>query len=435
MIKNIMSMIRGTSSQGLSLGVIGRLVNRPLLLEPSAAREAFQYVATRRGLTDSISIDDSDRSATATDLRYARRAGKSYHQTGEIAVIPIEGTLVHRFGEIDPQCGMTGYDGIASKLSAAVKDPEVRGILLDINSPGGEVDGCSDLATQIAEANRKKPVWAIADGMCYSAAYWIASQCDQLFVSDTGGVGSVGVVMMHADWSRNLEAEGVSVTLIHAGAHKVDGNPYEPLPAEVRQEYQGEVEGIRLKFAAAVANGRGLTTEDVLETEARCLSASDAVANGFVDGVVPAFEIAQRFQSHLDSSSGSPTTTKQKVSMSNEHTQQRTANRSTPVDADATKVAHKRISAILANDEAKGREDLAQHLALHTDLSADAAVQVLKVAHKRDANSPLARAMQYVGDPQVDADSAQPDSGKHAHRIDPDAIYARRALTAKPPQA
>jgi signal peptide peptidase SppA len=388
MLKRLSHWLRGP-------GVMRRVANRPLLVLPETARDTLGFLMDRRGMVAKFEPGDDEfdgTTITAMDLRYERKPGKVYHQSGAIAVIPVEGTLVHKYGDVDPSCGMTGYDGIARKLQAAIADPEISGILLDINSPGGEVDGVSDLGQQIADC--PKPIWGIADAMAYSAAYWLGSQCDRLYMSDTGGVGSIGVVMMHVDWSKALADEGVAVTLIHAGAHKVDGNPYAPLPDDVRTAYQSEVEDLRMKFASAVASGRGMKVDAVLATEAACMNADTAVKSGFADGVASSFAIVQMFLDDISGASSAPSSAApgalaaaapQKTSL--ESSMEVKTGAAAPVDTAAAKTegateAKARIKAITGHAEAEGRAELAQHLAFDTDMSVEAAASILKAAPK-----------------------------------------------------
>jgi signal peptide peptidase SppA len=169
-------------------------------------------------------------------------------------------------------------------------DSSIRAVALDVHSYGGEVYGCFDLADKIHAFKAKygKPVWAIVDECAYSAAYCLVSQADRIIVPRTGGVGSVGVVMMHTDLSAALELEGVKITFIHAGAHKVDGNPFEPLPEAVRAEWQAEIMSAYKLFTGIVARGRKMDVAAVEKTEARCYSADEAKAIGFVDDIMPA---------------------------------------------------------------------------------------------------------------------------------------------------
>ena len=219
-------------------------------------------------------------------------------ETG-IARIPIEGELVHRFGHLNPHSGMTGYDAIKLKISEAAEDPAVKGILLDLDSPGGEVFGADGAAEAIFLARQAKPIWALVNEMATSAAYWLASAANVVVAPPTADTGSIGVVMVHVNMKRALEIEGLTVTLIHAGAHKVDGHPFEALPKDVQAEFQAEVEEIRNLFAAKVARNRGMTAAAVLDTEARVFMGAAGRTAGLIDEVASEDEVTQEFAARL----------------------------------------------------------------------------------------------------------------------------------------
>ncbi len=219
--------------------------------------------------------------------QYQRDGQTPFAMVDGVAVIEVSGVLVHRGAWIGQSSGQTSYEGIAAQVAAAATDPAVRGIAMEIDSFGGEVAGVFDLADAIRAARSAKPVWAFVAEHAFSAGYALASQADRIIVPRTGAVGSIGVVVMHADLSGQLSDAGVTVTLIHSGAHKVDGNPYAPLPDPVRARIQAEIDGIRTLFAETVAAGRGrrLTAEAALATEAECYRGAEAVAAGLADEV------------------------------------------------------------------------------------------------------------------------------------------------------
>jgi ClpP class serine protease len=180
-------------------------------------------------------------------------------------------------------------------------------VALEIDSFGGEVAGVFDLADQIRALRRDKPVWAFVAEHAFSAGYALASQADRILVPRTGAVGSIGVVVMHADLSGQLDQDGVRVTMIHSGAHKVEGNPYEPLPETVRDDIQREIDVLRFLFAETVAAGRAgrLGQEAALVTEAATYRGADAVSAGLADEVVDLSQGFARFRESL--SAPSPT--------------------------------------------------------------------------------------------------------------------------------
>lgn len=276
-----------------------RVFNRPQLITQEGARMVLAALAPRLGVASlrdgsgesmSLQIDtppERDRRTFAFDA-----------ETG-IATIPISGELVFKSGDLDPVSGMTGYDGIKIKLLDAIAAAEVRGILFDIDSPGGEAAGVVDLAEMIFAASRIKPIWAIANELAASAAYFLASAAGNVFLPRTGEVGSIGVVLLHTDISEQLANQGVEVTLIFAGDRKVDGNPFEPLPARVRRELQAGVNEIYELFVNSVARFRGLTPQAVRATEAGVFMGGAAVAVGLADAVASEDEVYSAFASRL----------------------------------------------------------------------------------------------------------------------------------------
>jgi signal peptide peptidase SppA len=280
--------------------IAARAFNTPLLVEPSKAM-AFLSGLGPRILGRRVEIGDGNGGLENTIVPPARAsilAGgmlDDYRQHGEapypvvdgIAVIEISGVLIHRGAWIGQSSGQTSYEGIAAQIEAAASDPTVRGVALEIDSFGGEVAGVFDLADRIRALRRDKPVWAFVAEHAFSAGYALASQADRILLPRTGAVGSIGVVVMHADLSGQLDQDGVRVTLIHSGRHKVDGNPYEPLPADIRDDIQREIDVLRFLFAETVAAGRAgrLNQEAALATEAATYRGADAIASGLADEV------------------------------------------------------------------------------------------------------------------------------------------------------
>lgn len=279
-----------------------RVFNRPHLVEPNYASVLIGALTDRLNVRSLVMPDGSrleQPQIRAAAEAYEGRDRRIFEEVAGIAVIRVEGTLVHRFGHLNPYSGMTGYDGIEQQLRAALDDSSIRGILLDIDSPGGEVSGCFDLADFIYQSRDVKPIWAVADEMACSAAYALASSAERIVVPRTAQVGSVGVLTAHVDYSRMLDAQGVDVTLIFAGAHKVDGNPYAPLPEEVRSGIQADIDALYGIFTSLVARNRGISEKAARDTEARVYSGLTAGAVRFVDDVMPVMDILPAFDDYL----------------------------------------------------------------------------------------------------------------------------------------
>jgi len=280
--------------------IAARAFNTPLLVEPSKAM-AFLSGLGPRILGRRVELADGDDTLDGTahlparasilagglTERLRQHGDAPYPVVDGIAVIEIAGVLIHRGGWIGQSSGQISYEGIAAQIEAAASDPAVRGLALEIDSFGGEVAGVFDLADRIRAIRATKPVWAFVAEHAFSAGYALASQADRILLPRTGALGSIGVVVMHADLSGQLDQEGARVTLIHSGRHKVDGNPYQPLPEAVQDDIQREIDVLRFLFAETVAAGRAgrLSQEAALATEAATYRGADAVASGLADEV------------------------------------------------------------------------------------------------------------------------------------------------------
>lgn len=216
-----------------------------------------------------------------------------------IAVIPIYGTLVRRALGLEAASGLTSYGEIGATLEAALADPAVTGILLDVDSPGGEAGGVFELAERIRAADAVKPVWAIASDSAFSAAYALACAASRLVVTRTGGVGSVGVIAMHVDQSVRDAQEGFRYTAITAGARKNDFSPHEQLSNEAAARLQAEVDRLYGIFVAHVAAMRGLDEDLVRSTEAGLFFGPEAVAAGLADGEASLDTVLTNFSAFL----------------------------------------------------------------------------------------------------------------------------------------
>lgn len=259
-----------------------RLFNTPLALHPRKAEVVMAALTDRFGLTRIQSMSDWD----DDDDSFSRQARDTGYDVVEgVAIIPIQGTLVQKLGTLRPYSGMTGYDGIRACFLRALNDGEVKAICLDIDSPGGEVAGCFDLVDEIYAARGSKPVWAILSESAYSAAYALASAADKIIVPRTGGVGSVGVIVMHVDWSQKIKNDGLQVTIITYGDRKAESNPYEPLSETARKSIQSDIDEMGRLFVSTVSRNRGITEKTVRDTEAACFLGADGVQLGLADQV------------------------------------------------------------------------------------------------------------------------------------------------------
>ena len=200
-----------------------------------------------------------------------------------IAVIPVYGTLVRRALGLEAASGLTSYGEIGALLDAAVANPEVTGILLDVDSPGGEAGGVFELGQRIRSANAVKPVWAIAADSAFSGAYVLASAASRVYVTQTGGVGSIGVIALHVDQSARDAQQGYRYTAITAGDQKNDFSPHEPLHPAAQARLQAEVDRLYGIFIDHVATMRDLEPAVVRATQAGLYFGPEALNAGLAD--------------------------------------------------------------------------------------------------------------------------------------------------------
>lgn len=202
-----------------------------------------------------------------------------------VAVIPMRGALAHR-GGMDAACNeIRGYDALSAELRGAIADDAIDGVLLDVDSPGGEVAGLPELAAEVMAARGKKPIFAVVNTIAASAAYWLAASADKVFVSPSGQVGSIGIVVLHVDQSAKDKADGLSYTFVHAGENKLDGHPHAPLADAAKAKVQERVDAIYGQFVDHVAKARGIDASAVLATKADVLGPDKAKAAGLVDAI------------------------------------------------------------------------------------------------------------------------------------------------------
>jgi len=325
-------------------------------------------------------------------------AEKPFAFANGIAVIPVHGSLINRFTR---SWGfVTGYNFIQNQLRAALDDDDVKGIIFDCNSPGGEVNGLFETADEIYLSRGQKPMIAMIDTASYSACYAIASSCDRMILTPSGGVGSIGAMCMHVSYESMLEEAGIKVTPIYSGTHKVDGTPYKDLPESVRAEIQVAVDASRATFVSLVARNRGMEEKVIFDTEAACYRATEALAMGLVDDVMTPSQAAIRLLNELN---GSPETedddmTPEQIAAA---AQAATLAAAAPAaaapaaaapaapavaaaaatDAAALQQAERtRCQGIMNCEQAKGKETLANHIAFNTNMSIEEAQQMLAAA-------------------------------------------------------
>lgn len=303
---------------------------------------------------------------------------KSFVYRDGVAVIPVHGILINRF----PYCWgfVTGYDFIRNQMNAAAADPDVKLIVFDHDTPGGEAAGCDELAREINEL--EKPTMALVNSLSCSGGYWLAAPCNRVVCAPSASVGSIGVYILVMDISKLLAEEGVGFDYIQRGKFKTSGSPYKEMSSEDREYLQSMVDERYDEFVAAVAKFRGIEESVARDTEARVMRPTEAIALGLIDAAVNPVKAVGDFIAELDA------TGVEDPGSEDELEDESMADLTPAERAAIAQEERQRISGITTHVEAKGRESLAQHLAHNTDMTVEAAAGILAASPKVEDEKP-----------------------------------------------
>lgn len=276
---------------------LNALQSMPWMIQPEKLEAFFELVLLRiegGGLTPEEILERTDhpRKSEAMETKYHTSVGQSQNRQrnapNQIAVLPIVGVIMHR-PVIEGLSSGGGFNlqDFQKRFRAALENPNVSAIVLDVDSPGGAVHGIDEMSQEIYRARNKKKIVAVANTLAASAAYYIASAAEELVVTPSGEVGSIGVYILHQDMSEAYKQKGVKTTLIKAGRHKAEGNPWNPLDDESKASIQKKVNDHYDMFTRAVARNR-TTPLDIVRNgfgEGRTVLATEAVKLGMADRV------------------------------------------------------------------------------------------------------------------------------------------------------
>lgn len=265
------------------LHVADMLFNRPLLATESLATSVATYLNQRM-----LGKLDADLSLNLN--KPAGDASQYLRVTSGTAVLPVMGGLTHRASMMDAMCtgGLSSYDGLTKAFNEAMADDTVERIVMHVDSGGGQATGCFDLAQHIMANRGSKPIICYVDGMAASAAYALACAADEVIASPHADVGSIGVIMVHEDYSKMLAKEGIEATIIKAGANKGMGSPYAPLSKEAKETMQARIDDLYDSFTGLVSDARGakMSQADAKATEASVYNAQEALSIGLIDKIM-----------------------------------------------------------------------------------------------------------------------------------------------------
>lgn len=220
-----------------------------------------------------------------TDEAY-REALVSLH--GDVAIVNIKGSLVSgATGLLGSMFGVTGYDDIKAAAMWAVSRPDVKALVYNVDSGGGDVAGVNGTAEFISKLSTAKPSVTFTDGYMASAAAWIGTATNYVIASDTALVGSVGILTIHSDRSQSRKAAGINDTVVRAGSEKALANPYEPLSDKAKENLQSRVDALYDVFISRMALNRNVSKVVAEEKfgQGREFVGQQAVKAGLVDKV------------------------------------------------------------------------------------------------------------------------------------------------------
>ena len=282
--------------------IIGEMLAMPWALKRDVLQGHVAVIASwLAGRGGNFAMEDDDGRPTISAFEARRQQANARVGGSGISVIPVYGTIVQRAGMMTEWCGGSSTQQLSNALADAMADDTVGQILLEFDTPGGSVYGVQELADQIQNAKKTKPVVGVANSLSASAGYWLMSQCSECYVAPGGEVGSIGVWQAHEDWSKAMEDAGIATTLISAGKFKVEGNPYQPLDDDAKAFLQSRVDEYYTDFTKAVARGRGVPIDSVRGGmgQGRVLGADQALAEKMVDGVATRDMVIKNMQKNM----------------------------------------------------------------------------------------------------------------------------------------
>lgn len=253
-----------------------QVANRPMAMAPAALSAMI------------AAAESADRSAYREDDDHSLEGSRPEHLVtveGGVGYVRIHGPLFPRFDIYTWWYGGTSYDVIAAAVDMLAADAGVTQIVLDIDSNGGRVQGCFECARRIAAHRATKPITAYVNDAAFSAGYALASAANRIIITETAGVGSIGVIATHVDFSRMLENAGVRYSLVTSGEKKADLSPTAPLSDRARAELQDEVNRLGELFFALVAANRGLSVDQIRDMQAGTYFGQAAIDAGLADAV------------------------------------------------------------------------------------------------------------------------------------------------------
>lgn len=423
-----------------NINLAAEMINEPLLMSPLGGAQLLKLFAAT-GDVEKAEVQAPETEASIRMLDASRDSYRPYHLENGIARVNVRGTLMHKQYSWGAS---TRYQTIINHLQQATEDDEVKATLLDMHTPGGAVYGCFDTAEMIAELAKEKPIIALCHDQATSAGMALASGCTRRLVTQAGDMGSVGVLRIHVSLEKAMERWGEKATMMFAGAHKVDGNPYQNLPNDVYERFLAETQELRHEFAELVSRGTGKSIEHVLGTEAAIYRGQKAIDIGFADEMVNGHKAMDAVKNYLAQQSRSTVgltmsksqnnaaaseaettttdtqdtqveTTEQETTATTPETEQVAETPEAETGADDITKERDRVMAIMSAGAENGCTDLAAEL-VEQGMGADAAKKVMDLAASNGNTqstdeTALDRVMNATEQPKINADSVVESGG------------------------
>ena len=347
--------------------IMARFDNEPALVREGQGawfQSCCHAVASMAEEVSKIEMAADDFWFSSDDYRSQYRP---YKVQDGILTIPVKGLLLNNFSIIYGSYA-TGYDYIWQAVKRGMADPQVKGIVFSVDSGGGMVSGNFDLVDRIYALRGKKPMRAITSDGAYSAAYSIASVTDRIVMGRTAGVGSIGVVTTHMEYSEAFKQWGIAVNIIRSKERKYEGNAYEALTDAARAAMQSRVDALHKEFVAIVARNRDMEESAVDATDALCFMPEEAISRGLADEACTQEDAFTAFVAYVNSEEENEPMAEQTQAGITEEAHNAAVATATTQGADNERA---RISAILGSEEAKQRPTAAQMFAFDMNLSAE----------------------------------------------------------------
>lgn len=358
----------------------------------------------------------------AVAAKLGRQLQNSYNATERdgVAIIPVTGPLFRYANIFTAISGASSYELIARDFMSALENPQISSIILDIDSPGGEVNGVSELASMIFDARSTKPIIAYASGDAASGAYWIASAADEIVVSETSALGSIGVVGIYRGKSAKESAETVEIVSSQSPHKRLD-----PMSDDGRAKLQTRIDSMADVFVSTIARNRSVTPDHVLEyygggdvmIGAHAVNAGLADRIGSLERLIIEFSSPKTKSPPIEGFFSSTQPKKEKKPMNLEQLKTDHPDLVASLHAEGSAKEKQRLKDILSCEAAEGRQKLAQEIALHTEINAMDAQHLMKSAPKDEPEksqpSSFERVMSSIPNPEI-----APDGDDHIATAD-----------------